>query len=229
MNSPAHIALSAQAMLNRLTRERLLPIIRAKTPEDAHWTALQVFRSGLEVVEITWTVPDTAEVIERLRREKPDAVIGAGTVLTIAQAEKSLAAGADFLVSPVLDPMLIQLGIAHEVLMLPGAMTPTEMVRAVSCGARAVKFFPAETAGGPAFIRAIRSLELPVQIVPTGGVHLEHVAGYWEAGCPAVGVGGPMLPEALIQSRDESGLHQRIEAFLARREECFPGQERFCP
>lgn len=206
---------SVKALLGRFARERLVAIVRTRTAKDAFWTASLALKCGFRLAEIPWTVPDTASVIARLREAHPQAAIGAGTVLTLDQARDSLAAGASFLVSPVLDEALLRFGAERDVLVLPGGMTPTEIHRAVSWGAAAVKFFPAESAGGAEFIKAVRGPFPDINIVATGGIRLEHVAGYLNAGCLAVGVGGPMLPEALIQKRDDAALCEKIKAYLA--------------
>ena len=210
--------LKQQALLAKLGQERLIAIVRTKTAEDALWAASLTLACGFHVVEIPWTVPETARVIAQLHEAYPNAMIGAGTVLTLEQARESISVGASFLVSPALDEALIRFGVAHNVLILPGTMTPTEIHQAMLWGAAAVKFFPAESAGGPGFVQAVKGPFPDANIIATGGIRLEHVAGYLKAGCLAVGVGGPMLPNALIQKRDEASLRENIQAYLAERD-----------
>jgi 2-dehydro-3-deoxyphosphogluconate aldolase/(4S)-4-hydroxy-2-oxoglutarate aldolase len=215
LNKMPVISMNLEKSLKALAQERLIAIVRTRTAEDAFWAASLALECGFRLVEIPWTVPDAASVIARLQEAHPQAIIGAGTVLTLDQARDSLAAGASFLVSPVLDETLIRFGAERDVLTLPGTMTPTEIQRAIGWGAAAVKFFPAESAGGADFVQAVRGPFPDINIVATGGIRLEHVAGYLNAGCLAVGVGGPMLPGTLIQQRDEAALRQKIGAYLA--------------
>lgn len=212
MNEPAS---EKSDVLTRLASARLIGIVRTKSSEDAVWAASQLIEAGLQAIEIPFTVPDAANVIETLTRQYPDALIGAGTVLEANQAIKALAAGARFLVSPVLIPSMLHFGKEHQVFVLPGCMTPTEMFDAMNLDAQAVKFFPAQATGGPEFIKAIKGPFPELQIVPTGGIGKEHATAYLQAGALAVGVGGPLLPNAMIQNRDVEGLKAHAKTFLA--------------
>jgi 2-dehydro-3-deoxyphosphogluconate aldolase/(4S)-4-hydroxy-2-oxoglutarate aldolase len=201
-------------LLKRFAQERLIGIVRTDSDESALWTASQLLEAGVRLIEIPFTVPNAVSVIDRLSEEHPDAVIGAGTVLEAAEAVKALGAGAQFLVSPVLIPSMVQFGQEHQVLVLPGCMTPTEMFDASNLGAQAVKFFPAQSSGGADFVKAVKAPFPSLQIVPTGGISKEHVADYLKAGALAVGVGGPLIPKPLIRNRDTSGLQAHAREFL---------------
>jgi 2-dehydro-3-deoxyphosphogluconate aldolase/(4S)-4-hydroxy-2-oxoglutarate aldolase len=208
---------STQSMIQRFQQEKLIAIVRTDSAESAIWAATQVLESGFRLVEIPFTVPECAYVIETLCDRFPNAVIGAGTVLEASQAMQALGAGAQFLVAPVLLEPLIQLGVEQNILVLPGCMTPSEIYRAHTLGAAAIKFFPAQPTGGAEFLKAIKGPFPDIPIVPTGGIQQGDVAGYLKAGALAVGVGGPLLPSELIQSRDAMALQQRAKDYLALR------------
>jgi 2-dehydro-3-deoxyphosphogluconate aldolase / (4S)-4-hydroxy-2-oxoglutarate aldolase len=198
--------------------ERLIAIIRANNSEDAYWAAAQALESGFQLVEITWTTPDVLSVIARLAQNYPQAVIGAGTVLSTIQAQQSIEAGAGFLVSPILDEDVVRFGVDHDCLTLPGILTPTEMYHASQWGAPAVKLFPAASVGGPTFIQAVKGPFPTAQIVATGGLTLDDIDPYLRAGCLAVGIGSPLMSESLIRGRDERALRERCRMYLTQRD-----------
>jgi 2-dehydro-3-deoxyphosphogluconate aldolase/(4S)-4-hydroxy-2-oxoglutarate aldolase len=201
-------------VLARFTQEKLIGIVRTDSTDSAIWTASHLIEAGIHVIEIPFTVPDATQVMETLAERFPDAVIGAGTVLDASEAVKALASGAQFLVSPVLIPAMIKFGLEHNVCVLPGCMTPTEMFDATNLGAQAVKFFPAQACGGAEFIKAIKAPLPHIPIIPTGGITREHVAEYLHAGALAVGVGSPLIPSSLIQARNADGLKAHAHGFL---------------
>ncbi|HEY9746414.1 MAG TPA: bifunctional 4-hydroxy-2-oxoglutarate aldolase/2-dehydro-3-deoxy-phosphogluconate aldolase, partial [Oculatellaceae cyanobacterium] len=139
----------------RFAKERLIGIVRTNNAESAIWASEQLIEAGIRLIEIPFTVPNTPTVIESLAERFPDAIIGAGTVLERSDAVKAMAAGAQFLVSPVLIPAMVQFGIENNVFVLPGCMTPTEIWDAYQLGAPVIKFFPAQAAGGPEFLKAV--------------------------------------------------------------------------
>lgn len=204
-----------QNQLNALQASKLVGIVRTNDTESAIWVASQLIEAGVRAIEIPFTVPDAVRVMETLVEQYPTAIVGAGTVLEAAQAVKALGAGAQFLVSPVLIPALVQFGKENQIFVLPGCMTPTEMYDAFSLGAPAVKFFPAQPVGGAEFIKAVKAPLPAIPIVPTGGIQREHVAAYLKAGALAVGVGGPLMPATLIQARDSNALKAHAQGFLA--------------
>ena len=211
-------SLSAAEAFSAFGKERLIAIIRAHTPDDAFWAASQALEAGFRLVEMTWTTPDVLTVITRLCQAYPQAVIGAGTVLTTIQAQQSIEAGAAFLVSPILDEDVVRFGVDHDRLTLPGVLTPTEMYHASQWGAPAVKLFPAASVGGPMFIQAIKGPFPTAQIVATGGLTLEDIEPYLQAGCLAIGVGSPLMSETMIRSRDETTVREQCRMYLAQRD-----------
>lgn len=168
--------------------------------------------NGVEVVEITMNTSEALDSVERLCSYWGNkAYIGAGTVRTVADADAALRAGAQFLVSPHVDADIALLAAEREVLYLPGALTPTEVQRAISVGCKLVKLFPA-SAFGPAYLKALRAPLDDVDFVPTGGVSKANLAEYVKAGAAAVGLGG-----ALLTGPDQSAsdLAERTKAVTA--------------
>lgn len=212
---------NTDALLNCLESEKLIGIVRTHSAESCLWASRILIETGIAILEVPLTVPDATQVIETLCDEYPNAIIGAGTVLEAKEAVRSLAAGAQFLVAPVIVEPLIQLGEEQDILVLPGAMTPTEIYKAWTLGAPAVKFFPAESAGGANFISSVRAPLPQIPLVPTGGIHLAHVPGYLKAGALAVGVGAPMIPKHLVENRNEVELKALAKDFLAARGAAF--------
>ena len=207
-----------QAVLARLKSEQLIAVIRGQTAEDALWGSRLLIESGLLAIEITYTTPDAPRVIEALCEEYPHALIGAGTVIEARTAMSALGAGAQFLASPVLEPMMVQFGAENDVLVLPGVMTPTEMYQAIKQGATALKLFPAEPIGGAAFVRSILAPLPDYPLMPTGGIHLDNFTDYLQAGAVAVGLGNHLLPTAWMAARNEEAARERIQAYFSKRE-----------
>ncbi len=212
---------NTDALLKCLESEKLIGIVRTSSAESCLWASRILIETGIAILEVPLTVPDATQVMETLCDEYPNAIIGAGTVLEAKDAVRSLAAGAQFLVAPVIVEPLIQLGEDQDILVLPGAMTPTEIYKAWTLGAPAVKFFPAESAGGAAFLSSVRAPLPQIPLVPTGGIQLAHVPGYLQAGALAVGVGAPLIPKQLVESRNAPGLTALAKDFLAARGAAF--------
>ncbi len=199
------------AVLERISRTGIIAVIRAGSPEEAARLAAAIQAGGIDVIEITFTVPRAAAVISDLKAANPggETLVGAGTVLNVAQARRALDAGADFVVSPALDVKVVRFCRKAGALMIPGCMTVTEIVTARQAGAEAVKLFPASLLG-PGFIRAVRTPLPGVRLVPTGGVSLSNVRDWIRAGSLAVGVGGE-----LTGAGGSPGVTRAAEAFLA--------------
>ncbi|WP_129311184.1 bifunctional 4-hydroxy-2-oxoglutarate aldolase/2-dehydro-3-deoxy-phosphogluconate aldolase [Streptomyces sp. L2] len=187
--------MSAAHLLSTLDRERLLAIVRGTDAQAALDTVLTLFRSGVEIIEVSLTSTDALSVIEKARTELgPGALLGAGTLLTAGDAHAAASAGACFGVTPGVGDAVS----ACRALGLPvlaGAVTPTEVIAALGEGATAVKLFPASI-GGPAYLRALRDPFPEVAFVPVGGVDAEAARAHLAAGALAVGVGGPLVGDA---------------------------------
>lgn len=195
---------------------RLVAVIRAERPEDALFAARAMAAAGVRGIEITFTVPDAAASIrEAIAALPPEVVVGAGTVLTEAQAREALGAGARFLVSPVGDAWLVRIGHEHGALVAIGGLTPTEIVAAARAGADYVKVFPGESLGGPAYIKHLRGPLPDIMLMVTGGVTRENAADYLAAGAQSVGLGSDLMPKAMIRDRDGDGLVAHARGVVA--------------
>lgn len=186
------VAASPARALAAILRARVVPIIRTQSAAWAREVAEILAGSGLGVIEVTFTVPDAADVISAVRARFPEILIGAGTVTDAETAERAIAAGAQFLLSPALSPGMVQVACRRDVLAVPGAYTPTEVVSALDGGAELVKIFPAES-GGPAHIRALLAPLPHARLLPTGGVRPDTVGEWLGAGAAAVGMGSALV------------------------------------
>ena len=199
-------------VLNTLKGGGLVPVIRADSADVAVQVTGALVEGGIRTIEITMTVPDALLAIRSVAsRFGQEILLGAGTVTDRRMALGALDAGAEFLVSPCLVPEVI--ASAHElgVAVLPGAMTPTEVFSAWSLGGDIVKVFPASHAGGASYLKALKGPFPQIDLLPTGGVNLDTIPGFIEAGAVAVGVGG----ELVLKSAIAAGAFDRITA-LAR-------------
>ena len=171
----------------------VIPVVRAPSSDAARQKVEALRDGGLPIAEITLTVPGAVQLLAELSRQLGDAVLlGAGSVADAAGAHACIAAGARFVVSPCFDERVVAACQAAGVAVLPGALTPTEIVRAARAGADFVKVFPASAVGGPDYIRAIRGPLPQAELVPTGGVTLASLPAYFRAGAAAVGAGGEL-------------------------------------
>ncbi|MBS1841670.1 MAG: bifunctional 4-hydroxy-2-oxoglutarate aldolase/2-dehydro-3-deoxy-phosphogluconate aldolase [Acidobacteria bacterium] len=193
----------------------IVPVIRASSPEEAKFAAESICAGGIPIVEITMTVPGAAEVITELRRTSPNILVGAGTVLDRNGALQCAEAGAQFLVSPGFNPGIA--GAAREtgLLLMAGALTPSEVMAAWSAGADFIKVFPCGNLGGPRYIRALKGPFPQVPLVPTGGVNLETAADYICAGAAALGVGGELVQKEAVKQRNSELLSGLTKEFVA--------------
>ncbi len=178
----------------------IVPVVRARSFEEARQAVDAICAGGISVIEITMTVPNAPAVIREVVRKYGDAVLtGAGTVLNFEQASECLDAGAEFLVSPGLSVPVLHTAQARGKLAIPGALTPTELMMASLEGARVIKIFPCENMGGAKYIRALKAPFPGVELIPTGGVNLSNAAGYIAAGAFALGVGADLVNVAALR------------------------------
>jgi 2-dehydro-3-deoxyphosphogluconate aldolase/(4S)-4-hydroxy-2-oxoglutarate aldolase len=201
----------------RLREQRLVAVIRAPDAQTALGAARAVAAGGVRIVEITFTVPDALEVMAALRGQ-PGLTVGAGTVLTAAQAQAALAAGAGFLIAPNLSREVAEAAVGAGVLFCPGAYTTTEILAARAMGAHVVKVYPVGIAGGPDYIRIIRDPLPDIPMLAAGGTTLENVVPFLEAGCLGVGLGAALADPALAAAGRFEELTRRARAFVGRLE-----------
>jgi 2-dehydro-3-deoxyphosphogluconate aldolase/(4S)-4-hydroxy-2-oxoglutarate aldolase len=209
-------AMTRAEVCQRIEAVGIVPVIRAPSPERATEAAEAILAGGISVFEITMTVPDAPQVIRLLKSRLGDrALIGAGTVLDAAGARACIEAGAAFIVSPGLDAPTI--AAAHEagVAMMPGALTPTEVIAAWKAGADVVKIFPASAVGGASYLKALRGPLPQVKLMPTGGVNLSTARDFIAAGAIGLGVGSELVDMTALAAGRPDVLTQRATEFLA--------------
>jgi 2-dehydro-3-deoxyphosphogluconate aldolase/(4S)-4-hydroxy-2-oxoglutarate aldolase len=211
---PAEAAQAAGEALGRMAAARVVPVVRADTPEQAVAAADALRDAGLSAVELTFTTAGAAGALRRVRERHGEALLlGAGTIRTAGELGAAVDAGADFLVTPHVDDELLATMVASGRLCLPGAFTPSEVARALAAGAAAVKLFPAST-GGAAHLRALRGPFPELQAVPTGGIAAAEVRGWLEAGALAVGAGSDLCPPELMREGRTAELQARARSWL---------------
>lgn len=191
----------------------VVAILRARTAAHVDAVTDTLLDAGITCVELTLTVPGAVAILARLAERLPAAAaLGAGTVTDLAEARQAIDAGARFLVSPAVCTEVVDYGVARGLPCYPGAWTPTEALTAWRHGASAVKLFPAAS-GGPAHLRRLRDPLPHIPFVPTGGIDIDHVRDYLAAGAVAVGLGGPLLGDALTTG-DTTALRVRARRLL---------------
>lgn len=204
---------SALAILREIG---IVPVIRAETADAALAVVETLASAGLDVAEITMTVPGAIDVIALVARRFGDRVlVGAGTVTDGATAELAIDAGAAFIVTPCLVPDVIDVARRAEVVVIPGALTPTEILDAFRRGGDMIKVFPVQNVGGAAYLRALRGPFPNIPLFPTGGVTLDSVREMFDAGAAAIGVGGEMISRDALARRDYASIGATAGRFLA--------------
>ncbi len=192
----------------------ILPGIRVNSAADAAYAAETVYHAGIPVAEITMTVPGAVGVIKQLLQRLPDMIVGAGTVLDAETARKCVDAGARFLTSPGLVPDVVAYALKTNVLAIPGALTPTEVIAAWRAGADFVKIFPAAPMGGDQYLRSLKVPLPQVPLIAAGGVNQQTAISFIRAGAAALGVGMELLPKDAVHRREEQRIHELARRFL---------------
>jgi 2-dehydro-3-deoxyphosphogluconate aldolase / (4S)-4-hydroxy-2-oxoglutarate aldolase len=193
----------------------ILPSVRVDSGELARFAAETVYSAGLPIVEITLTVPGALDVINDLANRYPDMAVGAGTVLDDDLARRCVDAGARFLTSPGFVPEVVAYAKKADVVVFPGALTPTEVIAAWKAGSDFVKIFPTTPAGGVQYIRALKVPLPQIPLIISGGVNQQTALEFIVAGASALGVGNELLPIEALTHRQENRIHELARRFLA--------------
>jgi 2-dehydro-3-deoxyphosphogluconate aldolase/(4S)-4-hydroxy-2-oxoglutarate aldolase len=201
--------------LTRIRDTGVVPVLRAASPDAALLIAAALVNGGMDVLEITMTVPGAADVIAAVAaRWGRDVLVGAGTLTSTAQLDAAIAAGARFVVTPSVVPEVIAAAAAHDVAIIGGALTPTEILATHRAGVDIVKVFPAGAVGGPAYVRALKGPFPEIPLMATGGVSLETVAAYFQAGVDALGAGGELISRMAVASGRYDVITDAARSFL---------------
>src|ERR1022692_2541589 len=204
-----------EEVCSRIRQIGILPALRVPSAEDALFAAGEMLKWGISVVELTMTVPGAIGVITELSRTHPQLIVGAGTVLDIETARACVDAGAAFVTSPGLDPKIVEFTAQQNVAAIPGALTPTEVMRAHNAGADLIKIFPCAAVGGPGYIKALKAPFPHVPFIASGGVNQTTATGYIRAGAAALGIRGELIPPEAVHRRDQNWIHELAGRFLA--------------
>jgi 2-dehydro-3-deoxyphosphogluconate aldolase/(4S)-4-hydroxy-2-oxoglutarate aldolase len=201
----------------------IVPVIRASSPQRAALAAEAVASGGIPIVEITMTVPGAIEAIAQLSRSiGAHVLVGAGTVLDRDTAARCRDAGAQFLVSPGFDLETVQFARHAGILMMAGALTPTEVIAAYKAGSDFVKIFPCGNVGGPAYIKALKAALPQIPMVPTGGVNLATTVEFLRSGASAVGIGGELVSRAALEAGEVSAITEMASRYVTLVNEARP-------
>lgn len=202
------------SLTDRLHQLRLLPVIALNRAEQAEPLGQTLLAAGLPAAEITFRTPVAAEAIRRLRTAFPELLIAAGTILTPAQVDAALAAGADFIVSPGLNPTTVRYCQQQGIPIIPGVNNPSQVEQALELGLSTLKFFPAEASGGIAMLKALAAV-YPVQFMPTGGISPANLEKYLALPNVIACGGSWMVPGDLIDQGDWATLGRLIADAVA--------------
>jgi 2-dehydro-3-deoxyphosphogluconate aldolase / (4S)-4-hydroxy-2-oxoglutarate aldolase len=207
--------MSRESTLKRILDAGIVAVVRFEASAPLVKVVRALAEGGVTAAEVTFTVPDAVDVIRDVRREVGDAlVIGAGTVLDPETARAAILAGAEFIVAPTINPEVVRMCRRYDKAVIPGALTPTEVLSAWEAGADIVKIFPADV-GGPAYLRALHGPLPQVRLMPTGGVDLTTAVRFLEAGACCLGVGGALVDATAIAQGDFARIQRLAAQYLA--------------
>jgi 2-dehydro-3-deoxyphosphogluconate aldolase/(4S)-4-hydroxy-2-oxoglutarate aldolase len=209
------LVMNKAEVIERITRGGVLPVIRAETPGEARRVIGAVRAGGIDVIEVTMTVPGAIDLIRELSSEYHNKVlIGAGTVLDPETAAACIEAGAKFIISPALNLATIAFCHEHDIVVMPGALTPTEVVTAWNAGADFVKIFPAGSMGGANYLKSLKAPLPHIKLIPTGGVSQATAGDFIRAGASAIGVGADLVDLKAIREGRASEITENARKYL---------------
>lgn len=205
----------AETTQETIERVGLIPVLRARNVAQAHAIVKAMIAGGVTVVEVTMTVPGAVDLLKELNREYAGRLLlGSGTVTTAEEAEATIDAGAEFVVSPSLHPEVIAMTKSRNKLSIPGALTPTEVVTAWRAGADYVKIFPCSAMGGASYLKSLLAPFPHLKLIPTGGVTLQTAEIFIRAGARALGVGSDLVNLAAVDAGTPETITETAKAYL---------------
>jgi 2-dehydro-3-deoxyphosphogluconate aldolase / (4S)-4-hydroxy-2-oxoglutarate aldolase len=207
--------MSKDEVIKRIVGCGVLPVVRAGSPDEAKIAIDAIVAGGVTTIEVTMTVPGAVELIAELSSKyKDDILIGAGTVLDPETARDCIAAGARFVVSPALNFDTIVYCNQVDVVVMPGALTPTEVVNAWDAGADFIKVFPAGSMGGASYLKSLKAPLPHIKLIPTGGVSQTTAGEFIRAGASAVGVGADLVDLEAVRSGDTLSISDKARNYM---------------
>lgn len=207
--------MTKQDVLRKIGEVGLVPVVRARSADEAMKVVDAICAGGVPILEITMTVPGAIAVMEQVsRRFSSDVVLGAGTVLDPETARACILAGARFVVSPALNTKTIEMCRCYSIAVVPGALTPTEVVAAWTAGADVVKVFPCGAVGGASYIKSLKAPLPHVELIPTGGVSVKTAADFIRAGALALGVGADLVDTKAVREGNAKLVTEKAREYL---------------
>jgi 2-dehydro-3-deoxyphosphogluconate aldolase/(4S)-4-hydroxy-2-oxoglutarate aldolase len=198
----------------RIEEFGIVPAIRLSSAEDALFAVKAVADSGIPIAEVTMTIPGAIEVISEIARDRPELIVGAGTITDTETARRCLDAGAMFLTSPGLDIRVVRFAVKRNVVVFPGALTPSEIMTAWKAGSDFVKVFPCSRLGGAGYIKALKSPFPHIPLIASGGVTHGNVADFILAGAVGVGIGRDLINPEAVRRRELDWIRELAGRFL---------------
>ncbi len=205
-----------QVWLSQLKIQRAIAVIRAPKMVWGEQMAIAVASGGMQLIEITWNSDRAPELISQLRAKLPNCMIGTGTLFNVQQLQDAIACGAQFLFSPHTDSEMIKAAVAKNIPMIPGALTPTEIITAWNYGASCVKVFPVQAVGGTTYIKSLQAPLGHIPLIPTGGVTLENAQDFLQVGAVAVGLSGELFPQKSVLEENWPAITRQAKTLMQR-------------
>ncbi len=196
-------------ILEQLSSLRIIPVVIINNVDASEQLAQSLINGGLPCMEITFRTDEAVKVLERMQKAFPSMLLGAGTVLSIEQVKIAVNAGAKFIVSPGLNPKVVEYCLKENILITPGVVTPSDIERAIDLGLDVVKFFPAEACGGVPYLKAISAPYRYMKFIPTGGINASNVASYLDMPAVLACGGSWMVDQCLIANGDFKAIEHR--------------------
>ena len=198
----------------RIAEIGIIPAVRLYSESEALFAAEAICSSGIPIVEVTMTIPGAIRVIGELTRHRTDIIVGAGTISDVETARSCLDAGAGFLTSPGLDLEIVEFALKRDIVVLPGALTPSEVMAAWKAGSDFVKVFPCSQVGGPDYIRALKAPFPQVPLIASGGVNQKNASDFILAGAAALGIGQHLIHQNAIKRRQREWIHELAGRYM---------------
>lgn len=206
----------SQSWRKLLRQYRAIAVIRTDNIEQGIDMAKAVAAGGMNIIEITWNSYQPGEIIKQLKQDLPHCTIGTGTILTLEELKEAIAAGIQFCFTPHVNQTLIKTAINHNIPIIPGALSPTEIITAWQAGASCVKVFPVQAIGGIAYIKGLQGPLGSIPLIPTGGVTLDNAAYFIEAGAIAVGLSSQLFPRHALDDQEWDIITQQAQFLMKR-------------
>jgi 2-dehydro-3-deoxyphosphogluconate aldolase / (4S)-4-hydroxy-2-oxoglutarate aldolase len=216
-----------QEVRGRIEEVGVIPAVRVSSAEDALFAAEAVSRGGIPIVEVTLTVPEAHKVISYLVQNAPEVIVGAGSVSDVETARRCLDAGAEFLASDGLDPEIVNFAVKENTVVIPGTLTPSEIMSVWKLGPDFVKVVPCAQVGGESYIRALKAMFPKVPLIAAGGVNQQTASSFILAGAIALGIGAELIPRESIRMRQPdriAELARRFTGFVSSARMQSPGR-----